>query len=124
MMTNVDVIYKGGKFILSAAASAGAKVLVDEAVKKLTPENLSAAKKFSVEVAKWGGAAAAGTVCAQAVGDKLEKSKEYVTKIVKFINVVETENAKKSEPVVKDVEENNIVEIDEPELVEDGELSE
>lgn len=123
-MTNVDAIYEVGKFAITAAASKGAKILVDEAVKQFTPENLDTTKKVCVEVAKWGGATAFGAVCTNSIVNKLEKGKAYFEAAKKFVNVVTTENAKKSEPVVKDVEENNIVEIDEPELVEEGDLSE
>lgn len=122
MMTNPEVIYEIGKFALTAAASKGAKILVDEAVKTFTPENLDGTKQVCVEIAKWGGATAFGAVCAKSVSDKLEKGKAYFDAAKKFVDVIKEENAKKSEPVVEGVEENNIVEIEEPEVVEEGDL--
>ena len=119
MMTNYEVLYEAVKFGVTACASKGAKILMDEAVKQFTPENLDNTKKMCVEIAKWGGATAFGAVCAKSVSDKLEKGKAYVDAAAKLINVIKDENAKKSEPVVKDVEENKIVEIDDPELVEE-----
>lgn len=118
MMTNMEVIYEVGKFAITAAASKGAKILVDEAVKQFTPENLDNTKKVCIEVAKWGGATAFGTVCAKSVSDKLEKGKAYVEAANKIIESIK-EGSKTAEPVVKDVEDNQIVEIDDPELVEE-----
>ena len=120
MMTNIEVIYEVGKFAITAAASKGAKILVDEAVKQFTPENLDNTKKICVEVAKWGGATAFGAVCTKSITDKLEKGKAYVETANKIVNAVK-EGSKKTEPVVKDVEDNEIVEIEDPELVEDQE---
>ncbi len=117
-MTNMEVIYEVGKFAITAAASKGAKILVDEAVKQFTPENLDNTKKVCIEVAKWGGATAFGTVCAKSVSDKLEKGKSYVKAANKIIESIK-EGSKTAEPVVKDVEDNQIVEIDDPELVEE-----
>ena len=117
-MTNMEVIYEVGKFAITAAASKGAKILVDEAVKQFTPDNLDNTKKICIEVAKWGGATAFGTVCAKSVSDKLEKGKAYVEAANKIIESIK-EGSKTAEPVVKDVQDNQIVEIDDPELVEE-----
>lgn len=119
-MTNYEAIYEGAKFVITAAASKGAKILVDEAVKQFTPEDLDAKKRFCVEVAKWGGATAFGAVCVKSIEGKLEKGKaciEKVNEVVKAINDSAKNND--AEPVIKDVEENKIVEIEDPEIVEE-----
>ena len=120
MMTNMEVMYEVGKFALTSAATKGAKILMDEAVKQFTPENLDNTKKICVEIAKWGGATAFGAVCAKTVGDKLEKGKAYVEAANKLVQAIK-EGTKDAEPVVKDVEDNKIVEIEDPELVENQE---
>ncbi len=124
MMTNIEVMYEVGKFAITAAASKGAKILVDEAVKQFTPENLDNTKKICVEVAKWGGATAFGAVCAKSISDKLEKGKAYVKAANKIVQSIKEGSDKTAEPVVKDVEDNKIVEIEDPELVNEEETEE
>lgn len=124
MMTNMEVMYEVGKFAITAAASKGAKILVDEAVKSFTPDDLDNTKKICVEIAKWGGATAFGAVCAKSVSDKLEKGKAYVEAANKIVQMIKEGSNKTADPVVKDVEDNKIVEIDDPELVDEEEVEE
>lgn len=123
-MTNAELIYDIAKLAVTASASKGAKIIVDEIVENFTPEDLDNKKKACVEIAKWGAATAFGAVCAKSVGDKIEKGKACYDAVVKFVSVIKEENAKKSEPVVEGVEDNNIVEIEEPEEIEDENLEE
>ncbi len=120
-MTNMEVIYEVGKFALTSAATKGAKILIDEAAKQFTPENLDNTKKICVEVAKWGSATAFGAVCAKSVSDTLEKGKAYVETANKIVQMIKEGSNKSAEPVVKDVEDNEIVEIEDPELVDEEE---
>lgn len=117
-MTNIEIIYEGIKLGASLSASKGAKIIMDGIVEQFTPDNLDNTKKMCVEIAKWGAATAVGTVCANSVKGKLDRGKALVESANKIIESIK-EGSKTAEPVVKDVEENQIVEIDDPELVEE-----
>ncbi len=109
-MVNVDIIWKCTEIVLTTMGSAGAKVIVDEAVKKLTPENLNAAKKCCVEVAKWGGSTTVGMACAYGVHKNVENTKKACEKVKSIFNKKTEEDA---EPVIEATEDNNPVEIEE-----------
>lgn len=117
-MTNIEIIYDGIKLGAGFAASKGAKIIMDGIVEQFTPDDLDNTKKMCVEIAKWGGAAAFGSVCANSVKEKLDRGKALVESANKIIESIK-EGSKTAEPVVKDVEDNQIVEIDDPELVEE-----
>lgn len=119
MMTNADVIYQGVKFVATAAASKGAKTLMDEFAKQFTPENLNNTQKMCVEIAKWGGATAFGAVCAQSVEAKLEKGKACYDTVRKFMKAIEEGKKTTAEPVIEVAEDINPVEIVEEEVEED-----
>jgi transcription elongation factor Elf1 len=117
MMTNAEIIYQGVKFGMTAAASKGAKIIVDEFVSQFTPENLDNTKKMCVEIAKWGGAAAFGSLCANAVEAKLEKGKSSVKAVKKFVDMVREGkniqvNINDAKPVIDADDDNGPVEID------------
>lgn len=114
-MTNAEIIYEAVKFGMTAAASKGAKVLMDEVVEQFTPENLDKTTKACVEIAKWGGATAFGAVCAKSVEAKLEKGKAYFTAAKKIVKQIEEEK-KKAEPVIEASADINPVEIEEDEI--------
>ena len=109
------IIWKGTEVILTAMASAGAKVMVEEAVKKLTPENLTTMKKCCVEAAKWGGTTAVGSACAYGIHKNVENTKKAYNR-VKVIFEKSTE--KDAEPVIEISEDINPVEIEETETEE------
>lgn len=112
MMTNAEVIYQGVKFGMTAMASKGAKILMDELVEQFTPEDLNNTARMCVEVAKWGGATAFATVCAQSVEAKLEKGKACYEGVKKILNQIQ-EGKKEAEPVIETDENNGPVEIEE-----------
>lgn len=116
MMTNAEVIYQGVKFGMTAMASKGAKILMDELVEQFTPEDLNNTARMCVEVAKWGGATAFATVCAQSVEAKLEKGKACYEGVKKILNQIQ-EGKKEAEPVIETDENNGPVEIDEDEEI-------
>ena len=119
MMTNMEVLYEGIKFGMTASASRGAKILIDEAVNQFTPDDLDNTKRICVEIAKWGAATAFGSVCAKSVSDKLEKGKSYVEAANKIIKSIK-EGSKPADPVIEDSSDNkdDIVNIEESETVE------
>ena len=109
-MASIEVVFwKGTEVILTAMASAGAKTVVEEAVKKLTPENLSAAKKCCVEAAKWGGTTAVATACSYGVHKNVENAKKAFDRVAAIFNKTEED----AEPVIEATEDNNPVEIEE-----------
>ena len=112
-MTIETVIWKGTEVILTAAGSAGAKVLVEEAVKKLTPENLSTVKKCCVEVAQWGGTTAVAAVVASGIHKNVEKAENACKKINSIFNKIDAAENVDAEPVIDTDEDNSPVEIEE-----------
>ena len=111
-MTIETAIWKGAEVILTAAGSAGAKVLVEEAVKKLTPENLSTVKKYCVEVAQWGGTTAAAAVIASGIHKNVEKAENAYKKVNAIFEKVDAKVVD-AEPVIDTDEDNSPVEIEE-----------
>ena len=107
------VFYKGAEVILTAAGSAGTKIIVDEAVKKLTPENLNKIQSYCVEVAKWGGATAASAAVAAGIHANVEKAKKIAEKITSIYDKAVKAEA---EPVIEPTEDNNPVEIEDQEI--------
>ena len=112
-MTIETAIWKGAEVILTAAGSAGAKVLVEEAVKKLTPENLSTVKKCCVEVAQWGGTTAVAAVVASGIHKNVEKAENACKKINSIFNKIDAAENVDAEPVIDTDEDNSPVEIEE-----------
>lgn len=106
------VIWKGTEILLTAAGSAGAKVLVEEAVKKLTPENLSTVKKYCVEVAQWGGTTAVAAVVASGIHKNVEKAENAYKKVNAIFEKVDVKIVD-AEPVIDTDEDNSPVEIEE-----------
>lgn len=110
-MASIEVaIWKGTEVILTAMASAGAKVMVEEAVKKLTPENLTTMKKCCVEAAKWGGTTAVGSACAYGIHKNVENTKKAYNRVKAIFEKSTEEDA---EPVIEVSEDINPVEIEE-----------
>lgn len=103
------IIWKGTEIVLTVMASSGAKVIVEEAVKKLTPENLSTAKKWCVEAAKWGGTTAVGSACAYGIHKNVENVKKLADKVNSIFNDTKTD----AKPVIEVSEDINPVEIEE-----------
>lgn len=108
-MTIETAIWKGAEVILTAAGSAGAKIIVDEAVKKLTPENLNKIQSYCVGVAQWGGAAAVSAAVGAGVHVNIEKGKKIAEKINSIFDKVEKKT--EAEPVIDTDEDNSPVEI-------------
>ena len=109
------IIWKGTEVILTAMASAGAKVMVEEAVKKLTPENLTTIKKCCVGAAKWGGTTAVGTACAYGIHKNVENTKKVYNRVKAIFEKSTEEDA---ESVIEVSEDINPVEIEETETEE------
>ncbi len=114
-MTIETAIYKGAEVLLTAAGSAGTKLIVDEAVKKLTPENLNKIQSYCVEVAKWGGATAASAAVAAGIHVNVEKAKKLADKINSIFDKVDKKA--EAEPVIDMDEDNSPVEIVETEEI-------
>jgi len=114
-MVNIEMVWTGAEFVIAAMSSAGVKVIVDEAVEKLTPENLSAIKKCCVEAAKWGGTTAVGAACAYGIHKNVENAKKVTNKA---ISIFDRKTEKDAEPIIEATEDNNPVEIEEPETEE------
>ena len=116
-MTIETAIWKGAEVILTAAGSAGAKVLVEEAVKKLTPENLNTVKKYCVEVAQWGGTTAVAAVVASGIHKNVEKAENACKKMNSIFSKIDAAENVDAEPVIDTDENNSPIEIEETEEI-------
>jgi len=111
-MTIETAIWKGAEVILTAASGVGTQVLVKEAVKKLTPENINKVQSYCVEVAQWGGATAVAAVVASGIHKNVEKAENAYKKVNAIFEKVDVKVVD-AEPVIDTDEDNSPVEIEE-----------
>ena len=108
-----SVIMKGAEASVIFMSGTGAKILVEEAVKKLTPEDLTYAKQLCVNVAKWGATTSVAAVCAAGIHKKVETGTAICDKMVSILRKEpETEEVEvDAEPVVEVTDESELVEV-------------
>ena len=87
MNIDISLVLTGAELAIGASASKGAKILVHEAVKQLTPENLKASEQLAVKIAEYGASVSVGAICAagatktiSTIADTHKKLKEMFDK--------------------------------------------
>lgn len=96
-MVDVNFVFKAAEIGLTVASSMGAKELVKEAVKKCTPENLSAAKKVCVAVTKGAMTGVVTGACHAHIKGQLKKIRKCTDKVMTEFNM--NPEIKTEEPV-------------------------
>lgn len=81
-MVNMEIGFKVAEVAWTAMASVGAKTIVEEAVKKVTPEDISTVKRICVGAATAALSTGIGTICRESIKQNINTAKNTTTKVI------------------------------------------